>query len=534
MMDVRYLRISFAPEAKGTTGAIRTRLAELNSSLTGQRRECAAIESADGAVDVTEFVDYDRSAAKGKPREQYKALIAAIERGEVARIYVLHQSRLWRNRRERAEGIEILRRHRVQVVAAKGPRLDMSTAAGRSVAALLGEIDTMESELKGERLEVWHATRAERGQHAPGPAPYGWRLKSTGVLNPRGLPVRELVRVPEQAARLSDWYQRLHAGESLLSLARDADTSPVTLARWLTKPVQAGLRVRDGVEYPLLDSAGQPVGGIVTRDMWVATVQFFADRRTADRRREPQRHTHLLTGLAVCQQCDRTVRSGGHDVSGHVIYRCVPNVGEQGGVGRGCGRSWRKELLDEFIDAVARERLRLDDVAGLLVRSRANEDQADLIAEAAGIRARMSGLATDAVLRGVDVSAAVAAGKARLAEIDRLTGTDAVDPVLGALARSRRPDKTYEALEDVGRRQAVIRRLFDVRLLAPPRGRWPGFGGDEDERAAWYLGQCVDIQWRSQHAAGGNVVAGPGFEPATSARSHRGQALRARPAKSKA
>src|SRR4051812_6044616 len=57
MMDVRYLRISFAPEAKGVAAKERARLADLNGSLTGQRRECITVERADGAVDVTEFVD---------------------------------------------------------------------------------------------------------------------------------------------------------------------------------------------------------------------------------------------------------------------------------------------------------------------------------------------------------------------------------------------------------------------------------------------------------------------------------------------
>lgn len=491
-MDVRYLRISFAQEAKGASAQERVRLADLNASLTGQRRECVKIEQADGAEDVTEYPDFDKSAAKGRPREQYRALMAAVERGEVRRIYVLHQSRLWRNRRERAEGIETLRRHRVTVVAAKGPRLDMSSAAGRSVAALLGEIDTMESELKGERLEVWHATRAERGLPAPGPAPYGWRLVPTGALNPRGLAVRELVRVPEQVTRLRGWYRRLHAGETLLSLARDAGTSPTVLMRWLTNPVHAGLRVHNGVEHPLLTGAGEPVRPIVTPDMWRATVQFFDARRPI---REPQRHTHLLTGVAVCVQCDRTVRSGGHDAAGHVIYRCLPNAGDQGGPGRGCGRSWRMELVDRLVDGVVRGRLRREGAAGLLAPATpATEDEAELRTEADGIRARLSGLATDAVLRGVDVTAAVEAGKARLAEIDRLTGVGTVDPVLATLAQSRRPDRVYASFNDVGRRQAVIKALATVTLAAPPRGRWP-HGDDPEVQAAWYFQRAVKITW---------------------------------------
>jgi len=194
----------------------------------------------------------------------------------------------------------------------------------------------------------------------------------------------------------------------------------------------------------------------------------------------------------VCAQCDRTVRSGGHDVAGHVIYRCLPNAGDAGGLGRGCGRSWRTELVDKYVDGLVRERLRREGATGLLAPTATTEDQAELLDEAAGIRARLAGLATDSVLRGVDVSAAVAAGKARLAEIDRLTGTGTVDPVPAALARSPRPDRMYASFTDVGRRQAVIRKLMTVTLAAPPRGRWP-HGDDPGAQAVWYLDSCVQV-----------------------------------------
>lgn len=63
-----------------------------------------------------------------------------------ARIIVTYQlSRLWRNRRERAEGMDILKSHRVKVVTVKGPELDLSTAYGRAMVGLLGEFDTMAS-----------------------------------------------------------------------------------------------------------------------------------------------------------------------------------------------------------------------------------------------------------------------------------------------------------------------------------------------------------------------------------------------------
>ncbi|MET8081975.1 recombinase family protein [Streptomyces sp. NPDC005303] len=59
--------------------------------------------------------------------------------------------RLWHSRREQAEGIEFLRKHEVSVLCVKDPELDLTTAAGRLLAGLLGEVDTFEVEQMSER-----------------------------------------------------------------------------------------------------------------------------------------------------------------------------------------------------------------------------------------------------------------------------------------------------------------------------------------------------------------------------------------------
>src|SRR5438067_363397 len=65
---------------------------------------------------VATFTDNDISAKNLDWRPGYEAMIEAAERGEFDAIIVFHTSRLWRNRRERADGIEILR-HAGEVVA---------------------------------------------------------------------------------------------------------------------------------------------------------------------------------------------------------------------------------------------------------------------------------------------------------------------------------------------------------------------------------------------------------------------------------
>jgi DNA invertase Pin-like site-specific DNA recombinase len=50
------------------------------------------------------------------------------------------------------------------VTLVKGADLDLSSAAGRAVAGLMGEFDTTESEIKAERVASAALQRAERSR----------------------------------------------------------------------------------------------------------------------------------------------------------------------------------------------------------------------------------------------------------------------------------------------------------------------------------------------------------------------------------
>ena len=148
------------------------------NQLADERRLAAAR----GYVVTRVLSDNDVSASNGKLRRGYQEMMAAAARGEIDVILVFQTSRLWRNRRERAEGIEILRRAGVSVVATRGPSLDMSTAYGRGMAGLLGEFDTMETEVKGERQRLAAQSAAAAGKRHTGcPRPFGYEADHVTV-----------------------------------------------------------------------------------------------------------------------------------------------------------------------------------------------------------------------------------------------------------------------------------------------------------------------------------------------------------------
>ena len=137
--------------------------------VINQRGDAERLSASRGYQVGTVYCDNDISAFSGALRPGYEAMMAAAARGEFDVIVVFQTSRLWRTRSERAAGIKILQTAGISVVATKGPSLEMSTAYGRAMAGLLGEFDTMESEVKSERQQLAYQAQRDAGIRHGGP-----------------------------------------------------------------------------------------------------------------------------------------------------------------------------------------------------------------------------------------------------------------------------------------------------------------------------------------------------------------------------
>ena len=126
---------------------------------------------------------------------------------------VWQSSRLMRSRKDRAEVINTFGKHNVDIIAVKGPSFDLRSAYGRGMADMVTSFDTMEGEVKAERVSAAIADLARRGK-AWGYCPYGW--DRTG----RGIHAEQVVNEHE-AAIVRELVDRLLAGESLNELYRD-------------------------------------------------------------------------------------------------------------------------------------------------------------------------------------------------------------------------------------------------------------------------------------------------------------------------
>lgn len=409
------------------------------------------------------FVDNDISATRGRHRPRYAALMDAVERGEVDAVLVWSLSRLWRNRAERAAGIEKLRQHGVSVLCCKGPDLDLSTAAGRLLAGLLGEVDTHESEEKSEREQREMRQRVERGVPPTGPRCYGYTGKGNEL-------------VPDEADDVRRMFDDLLSGASLSGIAAELNKrgrpnrngrpwTHNTVRNLLLNERYAALREYRGELY-----AGR-WPAIVDEATWRAAKHHLEDDGRATSPGPGRRW--LLSGIARCGVCDdgTSVTSGsrgapkGKTGPTQPLYRCRKT--------KHLAR-WT-EPIDLVVEEYVIRRLSRPDAVDLLVDHEA-PDMAELRTKAVALRARLKSLAAefadDDDADSSEFRDATRRIKARLGEVEAQMAHPQRARVLVDLVTAEDPEQAWEALA-LDRQRAVVETLATVTILPGLPGRRP-------------------------------------------------------------
>lgn len=228
-----------------------------------------------------------------------------------------------------------------------------------------------------------------------------------------------------------------------------------------------GLRIHNGVEYPA------PNPPIVSADVFRAVRDLLQD---------PDRKTNhdgaarkwLGAGLYECERCGgKRVRTSydGTRANRWRVYVC----GQRDG---GCGRSWKAEPIDKWINDLVEGILTTEDARGRLLLARDGHDidlAGEMRAERQTIKSNMKVLATEFVTAKGATRDALRSGlkvaEDRLAELDAalsyLGKQGALEEILGA----EDPIAAWRALADVGTRQTIIQALMTITLGAPIRGR---------------------------------------------------------------
>lgn len=456
---------------------------------------------------VAEIIENDISASKGLHRSGYDEVWRLVTTGQVDHVVAWQTSRLVRSRADRAKVIDTFGKHNVDIIAFKGPSLELRTAYGRGMADLMTSFDTMEGEVKAERVSAAIADLARRGK-AWGFCPYGWDRIG------KGIHAQHVVNEGE-AAIVRELVGRLLAGESLNELYRDMNARGVPApghAQWMKLPSELReqreakgrrpptqswakstvrtLVVRDAnAAIRARNSDGTEVPGdwpkIVDRDKHDRVVALLAspDRRSHTGPR-PGARKHLLTnGIGKCGVCGEVLRvarrNGRRDPT--IIYTCN---GKRGCVGR------TKDLVDLVVASAVVERLSRPDALDWAL---GDDDEA-----------RKASDRVDEIQGKLDAAAdSHALDKIPLRSLERITAR--LVPELLAAQKAR----------DTATRSVDIETL---RKLAGPdaAAQWDDMPVSAKRAVLDTLGVTVSILPRKLH--------GPGFEPETVAVTFGGRA----------
>lgn len=459
-----------------------------------QLRNCQIKSAREGGQIIGEFSDNDISALKGARREGFDALMAAVTapnpQRRKRRIVLLHTSRLWRNRTERAIGIDTLGPLGIILLQINGPALDLKTAQGRMLAGMLGEVDTGESETKSERIRDAAFERAQEGR-ANGEVLYGW--KRVYQYDPRGKVVGfEDVVDEAEAAVVQEVVRRLLSGDSLWGITRDLNERGVPAPRagaarkrraaWQNeegslwgetsvkkvaeRPGNIGLRIfhRGREDEELLPAAWPAIIDFADHDR-VLTLLGDPRRRTG----KPANRRHLLTyGIGECGVCCgvlRTAPKGSEKYGRTILYMC-----EVSHVGRNL------EAVNAYVEEVMVRLMNREDALTLL--DGVPELASAAMKRAAEHRVRLDQAArdyADGLIEAAQLKVITARLKPQIEEADEQASRHRSNPY-AKFAASVVGDKARERWQEMGvLQQRSLLMAFGVQVIIDRTRKGRGF-----------------------------------------------------------
>ena len=271
---------------------------------------------------LLEFADPSLSAwKKGVRRPQWNAMMELAERGQLAGILVYAVDRFTRRPKDLEALIELADEHGLVIEGPRSGRLDLTTATGRQQARWMAMQAASESDNTSERIKTTLGRKMREGKPMGAGRSYGFE---TGGMQQRAA---EVAVLREVARRMLDGEKVAHIADDLNSRGLVTSRSGAWTARNLTRMMA---RPRNGGH---VEHNGRIVGAIPGEPVLdAATYDALQAQITARRRGRRPTGRYVLTGIARCSACKRTMNGATNTRSGARIYRCPPQLG-------GCGRS---------------------------------------------------------------------------------------------------------------------------------------------------------------------------------------------------
>ena len=375
-------------------------------AVARQRKDCLALCEQRG-WEAVEYVDNDTSATTGKARPAYTRMLADIREGRIGAVVAWDLDRLHRRPIE-LEAFMALADEKQLALATVSGDVDLSTAQGRLMARLKGNVAAHEVEHKAARQRVAARQKAERGLPQWKRA-FGY-LGDTHQPDPVTAPlVKQAYAAVLAGASLND-VCRLWNGAGALTLNGRMWT-PAAVSVFLRKARNAGLRSHTDCKTKTTEIVGKGTWpALVDEDTWRAVQAVLNAPGRAPGRKTVRRH--LLTGVLGCGRCGHYL-SGMQTLQKTIVYRCKRCLGVSIAAGE----------VEPFLTRQLGGRLAMPDAVDLLRADLHDDAEAErLRTEANTLLARLDEIAderADGMLTGAQAHRATERIHAKLAEIER-------------------------------------------------------------------------------------------------------------------
>lgn len=479
-------------------------------------------------VGVYEDNDIGASTRSKKKRPDYARLLKDAQNDPGSYIAAYTSARLTRRPLELEGQIQLAERFQIRFVYVASPSFDLNTADGRQIARMLAAQDAGESERMSERIIRAKLESAIKGERSGGSRPFGWerggmvqrpdevKLIKDGIdvamalekskRKSLGFLAREWTKKcpptswdsskveamakrnpneadsPEEAALILDAVERAWLlDQSFKEIMHDwvDHRVPIPGATWSTQAVKgiliaprnAGLIVKNG---KVVSKSKSP--GFITEETWRAVTAVLTD----ESRRTNYNGSSLRwvgSGMYACgkEGCTSAARPASQTYKAkgtrYPLYRCAA----------GSHLTIAAEVVDAKVTTFVVELLRREGV-GLLART-PGVDLEGLRERANTLRARRQAAADAYAREELDLDDWIPVSRelkeklqAVELELARLTSGS----VLEGVADAEDPGAAFLAIEDLGKRRAIIGELVAVTLL--PASAVKGVGGTRAER----------------------------------------------------
>lgn len=262
-----------------------------------QEQDCRELAERRGWPVAAVFVDNDVSAYSGKKRPQYRAMLAAVEQGDIDAVIVWHLDRLTRRPVELEDFFDVCDKAGLKHMACVSGDIDLSTHDGQFHGRILAAVARKESDDKSRRIRRKHRELAEAGMHPGTWSMMGYRYDSE---------TKSLHVVAKEAETVKRIFQMYADGSGLREIARWLGDQGLVgkrgrkrwtngaVTRILDNPTYAGLRFYEGDYYPLTNA--EP---IISTGLW-DEVRRLRRAQTSPAKRREGKGTTLLAGLVFC------------------------------------------------------------------------------------------------------------------------------------------------------------------------------------------------------------------------------------------